>query len=99
MELLDIANENLALAQDALHELPALSVGDAEVRQRLLWIEHQLNQLIGSLQAISADLEAGCSVTEMGYLNQDELVDILEVMASQIANLKAMTRMLKLIER
>ncbi|ART61493.1 hypothetical protein CBP36_21235 (plasmid) [Acidovorax carolinensis] len=61
---------------------------------RLQWIERQLANIMGRLDAITADIEAGLSLSEMGFSDPQEMHDLLKDMHAQISQLLAMSRML-----
>lgn len=84
----------LGAAEKVLDGLPEpLSNGvkvDPAVRVRLQWIERQLLNMTAKLKAMQEDMEAGLSLNEMGFADPQEMLDLLNDMSAQIAQLKAM---------
>lgn len=93
MGLLDCVTERLEQAQSVLSELPDGMGPDPQ----LLWLERQLANIVSQLLAIAADIEAGCSVSEMGLGSNDEFQEMMEDLGTEIANLKGMIRTLKML--
>jgi hypothetical protein len=100
MDLSERISDSLEAAEKTLRELPDPGKGEQqEQQQRIAWLERQLNHLISELQALLADIEAGCSVTDLGFSGEDEFKDMLDTTNAQIANFKAMAHALKLVQR
>lgn len=99
MDLSTCVTERLESAQEVFKELPEGLGQPNPFAGRLVWLERQLANLIAQLQAMQADIEAGCSILEMGYLSEDEFQEMLDDLGIEIANLKGMVRTLKMLER
>ena len=80
--------------KDVLDGLPAPSQGgaavDQDVRLRLQWIERQLANIAGKLEALIADIEAGLGLHELGFADPQEMQDLLGDMNAQIVQLRSM---------
>lgn len=80
--------------KEASDGLPTPSQGGAALNQdvqfRLQWIERQLANIAGKVDALMADIEAGLSLHEMGFADPQEMQDLLEDMNAQIAQLRSM---------
>lgn len=80
--------------KDASDGLPAPSQGGATVDQdvmlRLQWVERQLANIAGKLEALMADIEVGLSLHELGFSDPQEMQDLLDDMNAQIAQLRSM---------
>lgn len=85
----------LGAAKEVLDGLPEpLASGtevDPAIKARLQWIERQLLNMTAKLKAMQEDMEAGLSLNEMGYADPQEMLDLLNDMSVQIAQLKAMS--------
>ncbi|AMR78017.1 hypothetical protein [Cupriavidus nantongensis] len=85
----------LGAAEKVLDGLPEpLSDGakvDPAVRARIQWIQRQLSNMTAKLKAMQEDMEAGVSLNEMGFADPQEMLDLLNDMSIQIAQLKAMS--------
>ncbi len=86
----------LSEAQAAIKELPTGVEQGTEVYAQVVWLATQLGNVEASLQALLADIEAGCSFTEMGYFG-NEFEEMLEDMTVQISHLKSLIRTMKSI--
>lgn len=100
MEILERLEAVLADVQCARKEIPSTGVEavHAPRQERVNWIIAQLKSLEASIQALIADVEAGCSLAEMGFFG-DELEVMLDDVSTQIAHLKGQLRAMKAIEQ
>lgn len=76
-------------------EMPVSAV-TRESGARLDWVKAQLKDLEASMKALLADVESGCSMTEMGFFG-GEFDDMLADIRLQIDNLKTLVRSIKAI--
>lgn len=80
--------------KEASDGLPSPSQGGAGVNQdvqiRLQWIERQLANIAGKVDALMADIEAGLSLHELGFEDPQEMKDLLDDMNAQILQLRSM---------
>lgn len=83
-------------AQDALGEI-AEGVGKGD--PRLPWLEKQLASVVAQLIGIMTDIEAGMSVTDLGFSGNDEFEEMLEGLEVEIVKLKGLIRTLKEVGR
>lgn len=93
MELSTSLAERLKKAQEALTDLP----GSPD--PRLLWLERQLVNLVAQLQAMLTDIEAGVSISAMGFSGEEEFQEMLADLDIDIANLKGLIRTMKSVSR
>ena len=95
MSLLDCVTERLEQAQSVLGELP----DSKGANPQLLWLERQLANIVSQLLAMTADIEGGCSISDIGLFTDDEFQEMMEDLGTEIANLKSMIRTLKMMDK
>ena len=63
---------------------------------QMLWIQGQISQLLTRLKALQVDLDAGCSVTDLGFVDSDDLEVHLQSVHGQLINFQALLKGLQL---
>jgi hypothetical protein len=91
-----ILNELLKDAQSSLNGLPADGLSDQE---RLRWLERQLQGLVSHLKALLADIEAGCTLQNLGFGGEADFSDMVADLGIEIANLKGLIQTAKMLAR
>lgn len=94
MDFNNVIEEKILSASAVLDELPM-----SEASARVLMLERLLRNVIANLQAMLADIEAGCSWAEMGIFGDNEISDILEGFETEISSLKSLIQTAKMLER
>lgn len=93
-ELQDALEYCLTAAENIESELAAdpsnSASADPSVTTRTEWIKRQLANLTAKLKAIKDDIEAGLSLSDMEFMDPQEMQDQLSDMSSQIAQLRSM---------
>lgn len=79
---------HLKEAQDALCEVPNTDAANPDLQ----WLERQLANIVAELQAMLANIEAGWPISCSGFFRDDEFQEMIDDLASEIANLKSMIR-------
>lgn len=102
MELLDTVESCLAVAEQVSNQLTA-SLGkvasiEAPAVAKLRWVERQLASLMSKLSAARDDLGDGLSASDMGYADEQELKELVDDMAVQVAQLSALLHALSLAQ-
>lgn len=92
MNFFECVAERLDQAQSVLDALP--SKGEDP---QLCWLERQLMNIISQLMAITADLEAGCSIVEMGLYTDVEFEEMIDDLGREITNLKGIIQTVKML--
>ena len=87
--------ETLGQAQTAMDEVTA---GDVR-GERLQWLERQLAHIVGQLQALLMDLDAGLSVADLGFFDDEECQEMVADFGRQIANLRGMIQVARQLGR
>jgi hypothetical protein len=82
-------------AQAALKGLPGTGM---PVGPRLRWLERQLAYLVSQLQALQIDIEAGCSLSDLGFFGE-EGEERMGDLAVEISTLRGMIQTARMIER
>lgn len=82
-------------AQRSLSDLPNTGVA---VSPRVLWLERHLAHLVSQLQALLLDIEAGCSLSDLGFFGEEGEERIGDL-AIEISSLKGMIQTARMIER
>ena len=82
-------------AQAALTGLPRVGVADSS---RTLWLERQLVYLVSQLQSLVADIEAGCSLSDIGFFGQEGEERVGDLVL-EISTLRGMIQTARMIER
>lgn len=88
MDILDILADALGDAKKTLGELP----GGEGKSPRVLWLERQLVNVVSELEAMLADVEAGISISDMGFFGDADCADLIENLVIEIANLRSLIR-------
>ena len=94
MDFHNALEERLHSAQGALGDL---SLADAS--PRVMHLERLLRNVMANLQAMMADIEAGCSWSDMGFFGDADLTDALESFDVEISSLKSLIQTAKMLER
>jgi len=67
--------------------------------ERAGWLEQQLRHILSQLVALSVDLDAGVTVLELGFNSADDLIELLNDLATEIESLRCMIRAESQIQR
>ena len=94
---MDFHNELEERLQSAVGAMSDLSIADAN--PRVLHLERLLRNVVANLQALLADVEAGCSLSEMGFFGDADLTDALESFDVEINSLKSLLQTAKMLGR
>lgn len=79
---------------DLLEHKYGCNTNDTIARARLDWIKRQLDALTTKLEALQADIEAGMSLSELGFADPQEMQDLLDDIKIQMVQLKSMAHSL-----
>lgn len=81
--------------QSASELLGGVSV--AEDNPRVLHLERLLRNVVANLKAMLADIEAGCTWSQMGLFGDSNLSDVLESFDVEINSLKSLIQTAKIL--
>lgn len=95
MDISTCISEHLKEAQEAMGDVPNTNAANPNLQ----WLERQLANIVAELQAMLADIEAGWPISNAGFFCNDEFQEVIDDLASEIANLKSMIRSLKDVGR
>lgn len=95
MELSQCLSGMLEDAQRALSDLPKGAVASSP---RVRWLERHLAHLVNQLQSLILDIEAGCSLSDLGF-SGEEGEERIGDLAVEISSLKGMIQTARMIER
>ena len=97
MDFPQCLNVLLGDAQAAQKILPRAGVGVGD-SPRTLWLDRQLAHLVSQLQALLIDIEAGFSLSDLGFSGQEGEERIGDL-ATEISTLKGMLQTARMMER
>lgn len=89
-DVLDDAQRAMANVSDTAH---------GATNEHIEWLYRQLANLIKCLRAYISDIDDGIELSEMGFFNDVEFLDMIEDISVQIANIKGLIQTAKLLER
>lgn len=93
MDFYNAFEDKLHSAVAVLNELPAL-----DNNPRILHLGRLLRNVVSSLQALLADIEAGCSWSEMGFFGEGEVSEMVDDFNVEISSLKSLIQNAKMLE-
>lgn len=97
MEPVVVIGELLNSAKGTASDLPSMqSVGEGADPHRMQWLTRQMASIVAQLEAMLADIEAGCSVTDLGFYAMEEFEEMVEAARMEIASLQRMIKSLEL---
>ena len=94
MDFYNALEERLQSAKESMSELSLV-----DQNPRILHLERLLRNVVANLQAMLADIEAGCSWSEMGFFGDADLTDALESFDVEINSLKSLIQTAKMLGR
>lgn len=97
MEPVLVIGELLVSAKGTAENLSTSpNVGEGADAQRMLWLTRQMASIVAQLEAMLADMEAGCSLTDLGFSGVEEFEEMVEAARLEIASLQRMIKSLEL---
>lgn len=96
MDATNLLEGALLETRSVAKELPTGLEQGSKEQASVIWLATQLSNVEASLQAMLNDIEAGCSLTEMGFFGT-EFEEMVDDMIVQIASLKGLIRTMKSI--
>ena len=95
---MDLQNALTLLLVDAQEILNVLPCSEKTCNFRLIWLERQLSHLVNQLQSLQVDIDAGCSLSDLGYFGEEGEERIGDL-TLEISGLKGLIQTARMIER
>lgn len=94
--VIDLMQECIDTAKKALAEItPGEAHQSHDDAGQLHWLEKQLSARIVQIQGLMLDLEAGLSFSNLGFLGEQDIAEMLEDVEAEIRQLQRMIREIK----